>query len=474
MHYFGEYLDGSSPGPYLDVAHPKLDLGRVRLTGAISLNVKGSRPTFSITGPVPTRTVQYDHTCVAGAEAPLFAKSALHHDLMCNTLIEGDCKFQFYDTNTQGKKLFHFWLHTAFIKGDSLVLPKAQIDKALKDKHCETYLSTFQVELYFGPNARQLRQEEALSPEAAAPAPQKQKLATLVVWDARTDPATQHPYWYCALTNVSSWYRPLDLGDPRTAFSTIPPSQEVPGGGSKSASRRGSATVPTCSVMDCENPQDENSELCLLHKQLAGKHAKEKEKSGFSFTRMARGLVSKKKERYQEDGFDLDLTYITPRIIAMGFPSEGKDALYRNPLSEVQQFFAKYHQDAFKVYNLCSEKQYDKSLFAGCGGTCAGYPFDDHNAPPFQMMHRICDDMKAYLDADPKNIVALHCKAGKGRTGTLIAAYLAYTGACASAASALELFGAVRTKNGKVCVDVFLLLFCIFCLCRVSCYFVVI
>lgn len=41
-----------------------------------------------------------------------------------------------------------------------------------------------------------------------------------------------------------------------------------------------------------------------------------------------RSIVSKKKKRFisADEGFDLDLSYITPRIIAMGFPSSGVEA----------------------------------------------------------------------------------------------------------------------------------------------------
>ena len=59
---------------------------------------------------------------------------------------------------------------------------------------------------------------------------------------------------------------------------------------------------------------------------------------------MMRSLVSKKKKRFEEDGFDLDLTYITDKIIAMGFPSTGSEASYRNPVGEVQKFFNMRHR----------------------------------------------------------------------------------------------------------------------------------
>jgi phosphatidylinositol-3,4,5-trisphosphate 3-phosphatase/dual-specificity protein phosphatase PTEN len=164
--------------------------------------------------------------------------------------------------------------------------------------------------------------------------------------------------------------------------------------------------------------------------------------------RVLRKLVSRKKRRLRDGGYDLDLAYITDQIIAMGYPSQGREALYRNPYSETRAFLDERHGNKYIVYNLCSEpeRQYESTLF---DGRVEHYPFADHNPPHFDLIRQFCENAQRWLSADPQNIIAVHCKAGKGRTGCMICALLIHSGCQADTDAALRFYGDRRTHNGK-------------------------
>ena len=159
-----------------------------------------------------------------------------------------------------------------------------------------------------------------------------------------------------------------------------------------------------------------------------------------------RHLVSQNKKRHQDGDFDLDLTYLTDEIIAMGLPASGSEAMYCNPIDEVVRFLETHHAERYKVLNLCNERSYDISKF---GASCASFPFDDHGAPPMPLVCAFCASAKSWLLGSLENVVVVHCKAGKGRTGVTACCLLLHLGYQRDADAAIAFYNHRRTRDGR-------------------------
>ncbi|KAJ7716574.1 phosphatases II [Mycena maculata] len=138
-----------------------------------------------------------------------------------------------------------------------------------------------------------------------------------------------------------------------------------------------------------------------------------------------RRIVSGNKARFRDGelALELDLVYLTDRVIIMGYPAEGLESFYRNNREDAKKFLEHRHGKNFWVFNFCPlrENSYSASFF---DGRVSRYPFPDHHAPPLAIMPLAAREMADWLDGSPERVVVLHCKAGKGRSGTLACTYL--------------------------------------------------
>jgi len=193
-----------------------------------------------------------------------------------------------------------------------------------------------------------------------------------------------------------------------------------------------------------DNDQDDEEKQLESHGNLdlpSGSKASTKSRGTLD---IIRAKVSKKKRRFLSHDFDLDLTYIEHNIVAMGFPSEGMESNYRNSMRDVQRFFELRHPDTYWIYNLCSERRYDPSKFKK---RVSVHAFDDHNPCPFDYIQVLTKEAEAWINEDEKNVCAIHCKAGKGRTGFVVACLLMHINKWFDARRALRLFASKRTKD---------------------------
>lgn len=119
-------------------------------------------------------------------------------------------------------------------------------------------------------------------------------------------------------------------------------------------------------------------------------------------------------------------------------------SLYRNPIEKVASFLDFKHRDKYRLYNLCSERTYETKHFHG---RVERIHIDDHNVPSMSDMRDFAASAKAWLTSDPDNVIVVHCKGGKGRTGTMICVWLVEAGIFTTAGKSLEYFGQRRTDT---------------------------
>lgn len=144
---------------------------------------------------------------------------------------------------------------------------------------------------------------------------------------------------------------------------------------------------------------------------------------------LIRAVVSVPKQSYNDENSLLDLSYITPRIVVAAGPSDDFFTnIYRSPIEKVVKHLNRGNRTGEKphwhIWNLRGEGPGYNS--AKVVNNWTYHPFPDHLPPTIELMLTIVEEIDLFLDKSPRNVALIHCKEGKGRSGTICCAYLMY------------------------------------------------
>ncbi|XP_041834931.1 tensin isoform X2 [Melanotaenia boesemani] len=146
-----------------------------------------------------------------------------------------------------------------------------------------------------------------------------------------------------------------------------------------------------------------------------------------------------------EESYEVDLVYITERIISVSFPAGAEERSYTTNLKEVATMLQSKHGTNYLVLNL-SDWRNDLSKL---NPKVLEFGWPDHHAPALDKICSMCKAIDTWLNGDPHNVVVLHNKGNRGRTGVVVAAYMHYSNISASADQALDRFAMRRFYEDK-------------------------
>lgn len=127
------------------------------------------------------------------------------------------------------------------------------------------------------------------------------------------------------------------------------------------------------------------------------------------------------------------LTPLNKVVVTSGPSSVWPRKAYRNPIEQLVSFLDRTHGSDWAVFEFRAEGTGypDEKVY----GRIHHFPWPDHHPPPFGVVPNVMAGMRNWIQGDDggeegeggnrgKRVAVVHCKAGKGRSGTMSCAYL--------------------------------------------------
>lgn len=125
---------------------------------------------------------------------------------------------------------------------------------------------------------------------------------------------------------------------------------------------------------------------------------------------------------------DAEVVYITDRIITMSHPATASKRIpaitAERKLAAIGHLLDRRHDGRYLCWNL-SEVDYDISIL---DDQVLTFSFPGSPSPPLGLLLKLLVSMENWMKADERNVAVVHCLTGKGRTSTIIAAFLCWMG----------------------------------------------
>ncbi|XP_055639896.1 cyclin-G-associated kinase [Toxorhynchites rutilus septentrionalis] len=150
---------------------------------------------------------------------------------------------------------------------------------------------------------------------------------------------------------------------------------------------------------------------------------------------------------------DLDISYITQRVLVMPCPSEGLESTYRtNHIDDVKIYLeSRYLPTKISIYNLgprnCPRLPPPVRTVEGSFIYSPVPP--SYKAPTLSGLYSLAEDMYGFLNADPKTMIVIQSPdSGKALAATMVCALLVYSQLVTEPEDAMQIFAVKRTPPG--------------------------